>query len=138
MRFYILLYGAARLRKEGIHRETQLERAADHFTPAPGALLDLTPEEQAFVAAQDTLRVGYVQDRVPVSFQGKDGSFQGITRYIIDRVARLSGLSLRERFPAFRPRSFFRQNLPLFLRYRAIPYGPHAPFRRPIPHNRRR
>ncbi len=54
--------------------------------------LDLTPEEQAFVAAQDTLRVGYVQDRVPVSFQGKDGSFQGITRYIIDRVARLSGL----------------------------------------------
>ena len=64
--------------------------AAAEGGPAPD--LALTEEEQAYVDACGTLRVGYVQDRVPVSFTGQDGSFAGISRYILDRVAGISGL----------------------------------------------
>ncbi len=37
------------------------------------------------------LKIGYVADRIPVSFQDKNGDFAGISRYIFDRVAELSG-----------------------------------------------
>ncbi len=54
--------------------------------------LGLTEEERAFVANAGPLKVGYVQDRVPVSFQGGDGELTGISRYIFDRLAQISGL----------------------------------------------
>ena len=53
----------------------------------------LTEEEQAYVDRCGTLKVGYVQDRVPVSFKGENGELAGISRYIFDRLQQLSGLS---------------------------------------------
>lgn len=55
--------------------------------------LSLTEEEQAYVDGCGTLKVGYVQDRIPVSFMGEDGDLAGISRYIFDRLQQLSGLS---------------------------------------------
>ena len=63
---------------------------------APGtgreAGLDLTPEEQAYVQQCGPLKVGYVQDRIPVSFQDENGELGGISRYIFDRIQQISGL----------------------------------------------
>ncbi len=54
--------------------------------------LSLTPEELAYVSAHPTVRVGYVQDRTPVSFSDKNGEFAGISRHIFDRIAELIGI----------------------------------------------
>ncbi len=51
-----------------------------------------TEEELAYIAEGKTLKVGYVCDRIPVSFQGKDGELAGTSRLIFDRIAELSGL----------------------------------------------
>ncbi len=53
---------------------------------------NLTDEEREFLAAHDTLRVGYVQDRVPVSFSDENGELAGISRYIFDRVSEICGV----------------------------------------------
>ena len=37
-------------------------------------------------------KVGYVQDRKPVSYMNEDGELGGITRYILDRISELSGV----------------------------------------------
>ena len=37
-------------------------------------------------------KVGYVQDRKPVSFINESGELGGITRYILDRISELSGV----------------------------------------------
>ncbi len=37
-------------------------------------------------------KVGYVQDREPVSYMNEDGELGGITRYILDRISELSGV----------------------------------------------
>ena len=67
-------------------------------SPAPSApppvSIQLTEEEQAYIDSCGTLRVGYVQDRIPVSFTGDNGELAGISRYIFDRLARISGLTL--------------------------------------------
>ncbi len=54
--------------------------------------LDLTSEEREFLTSHDTLRVGYVQDRVPVSFSDENGELAGISRYIFDRVSEICGV----------------------------------------------
>ncbi len=54
--------------------------------------LSLTPEEQALVDSGRTLQVGYVQDRIPVSFSDGSGELAGISRYIFDRMEQISGL----------------------------------------------
>ena len=51
-----------------------------------------TPEELEFIKNAGTLRVGYVSDRRPVSFEDDKGELAGISRYIFDRVADISGL----------------------------------------------
>ncbi len=53
---------------------------------------NFTPEERNFIASHDSLRIGYVQDRVPVSFTGEDGELAGISRYIFDHVSELCGI----------------------------------------------
>lgn len=55
--------------------------------------LSLTEEERAYIDSCGTLKVGYVQDRIPVSFMGEDGELAGISRYIFDRLQRLTGLA---------------------------------------------
>ena len=68
--------------------------AAPAALAAPGpADLDLTEDEQAYLDSADTLRVGYVQDRTPVSFTGADGTLAGISRYIFDHIQRVTGLT---------------------------------------------
>lgn len=63
-----------------------LPAAADDASP-------FTPEEQAYIDAHGPLRVGYVADRIPVSFEDENGELAGISRAIFDRVAELSGLT---------------------------------------------
>ena len=51
-----------------------------------------TEEEKALIERGETLKVGYVRDRKPVSFRGDDGELAGISRSIFDRIAQISGL----------------------------------------------
>ncbi len=54
--------------------------------------LALSEQEQAYLDTCGTLRVGYVVDRIPVSFMDKNGELAGISRSVFDRVAAISGL----------------------------------------------
>ena len=68
--------------------------AAPAALAAPGQTeLDLTEDEQTYLDSAGTLRVGYVQDRTPVSFTGADGTLAGISRYIFDHIQRATGLT---------------------------------------------
>ena len=66
--------------------------AAEEEDVRPAAV-ELTAEEQEFVDNCAPLKVGFVQDRIPVSFKGEDGSMAGISRYVLDRIERLSGFT---------------------------------------------
>lgn len=55
--------------------------------------LSFTSEEKDYIYSHKSLRVGYVQDRIPVSFSNDNGEADGISRYIFDRVSKLSGLN---------------------------------------------
>ena len=57
------------------------------------SLPTFTDEEKSFIEKKNTVRIGFVQDRVPVSFSDKNGDLAGISRYIFDRVAVLTGLT---------------------------------------------
>lgn len=53
----------------------------------------MTPEQRAYIMKSDVIRVGYVQNNIPVSYtDSKTGEFAGITRDILDEVQRLCGL----------------------------------------------
>ena len=54
--------------------------------------IELTDEEQDYVNSHGPLRIGYVQDRIPISFSDENGELAGVSRYIFDRVSELSGL----------------------------------------------
>lgn len=54
--------------------------------------LSLTPEEKNYISSHESYKVGYVQDRIPVSFSNEDGDADGISRYIFDRVSELLGI----------------------------------------------
>ncbi len=54
--------------------------------------ISLTDEERSFIQSLPVLKVGYVSDRVPVSFEGENGELSGISRFIFDRIASLTGL----------------------------------------------
>ncbi len=68
------------------------------YSPALPALaagtekLSFTDTEEEYIATHGPLRIGYIQDRVPVSFINDKGELDGISRYIFDRVSRLTGL----------------------------------------------
>lgn len=57
-----------------------------------GPRIDLTPEESEYIASGKTVKIGYIQDRIPVSFMDSNGEFAGISRYIFDLVSSISGL----------------------------------------------
>ncbi len=59
---------------------------------ARGIEVERTPEEQAFLEQHGPFRVGFVQDRIPVSFSDDSGDLAGITRYILDLIARRCGM----------------------------------------------
>ena len=61
---------------------------ADSSETAPA----FTVEEQNYIVSHPVVKIGYVQDRIPVSFTDGNGEFAGISRYIFDRVASLCGL----------------------------------------------
>ncbi len=55
--------------------------------------LSFSPEEQSYIAShKEPIKVGYVQDRVPVSFKNDKGEFAGISRYIFDHLSKTTGL----------------------------------------------
>ncbi len=52
-----------------------------------------TQEELDCIANAGTLKVGYVADRIPISFQNQaTGDFDGVSRALFDRISELSGL----------------------------------------------
>ena len=54
--------------------------------------ISFTPEEEEYISEHKVLKIGYVQDRIPVSFSDENGELSGISRYIFDRVSELCGL----------------------------------------------
>ncbi len=53
----------------------------------------INAEQREFIKKTSTLRVGYVQDNLPVSYKDPEtGEFAGITRDILDAIQELSGL----------------------------------------------
>ena len=56
------------------------------------SVLSLTAEEEKYISSHESLKIGYVQDRIPVSFSDKNGELAGISRYIFDHVSELCGL----------------------------------------------
>ncbi len=60
---------------------------------ASGQSPSFTPEEEAFIASRKSVRIGFVADRIPVSFADENGDLAGISRYIFDRVSELSGIN---------------------------------------------
>ncbi len=59
---------------------------------AETAAEEFTAQEKEYIENSQVLRVGYVQDRIPVSYEGDDGQLAGISRYIFDRLSEISGL----------------------------------------------
>lgn len=55
--------------------------------------LSLTQEEKNYIESHKSVKVGYVRDRIPVSFLNDNGEADGISRHIFDRVSELSGLN---------------------------------------------
>ena len=51
-----------------------------------------TREELEYVQQAKVLKVAYVGDRRPLSFQDENGELKGISRAVFDRIAELSGL----------------------------------------------
>ena len=54
--------------------------------------LSFTTEEKSFISSHKSLKVGYVRDRVPVSFLNDNGEEAGISHYIFERVSELCGM----------------------------------------------
>lgn len=53
----------------------------------------LTAEHRAFIEASGAIKVGYMQDNMPVSYtDAETGEFAGITRDILDKLQGISGL----------------------------------------------
>lgn len=58
----------------------------------PQKVPEFTPEEQEYIAAHKSLKVGFVPDRIPVSFSD-NGELSGISRYILDRIGGICGIN---------------------------------------------
>ncbi|MDO4556479.1 MAG: transporter substrate-binding domain-containing protein, partial [Lachnospiraceae bacterium] len=54
---------------------------------------ELTYEEQQFVEECPVIKVGYEQNKLPLSYTDENGEFAGITRDIFDEISRNSGLT---------------------------------------------
>lgn len=57
--------------------------------------LQLTAEEKNYISSHGSLKIGYVQDRIPVSFSDENGELAGISRYIFDHISELCGLKFK-------------------------------------------
>ena len=55
--------------------------------------IEFTQQEKEYIAAHKTVKIGYVQDRIPVSFVDDNGEFGGISRYIFDRISELCSIN---------------------------------------------
>ena len=77
----------------GVEAEETVENTAGtEIYDSASASGGFTPEEQEHNRAFGVLKVGYVSDRNPVSFQNDAGEFDGVSRKIFDRLQELSGL----------------------------------------------
>ena len=53
----------------------------------------MTAEQRSFIEKSESIKVGYAQDNIPVSYTDpQTGEFKGITRDILDRIQNQSGL----------------------------------------------
>ena len=66
------------------------------YVPLPDTFADGSPiftaEEQEYISEHPTLKVGFVADRIPISFSDNNGDSAGVSRYIFDRVSEISGI----------------------------------------------
>ena len=70
---------------------TLLDELLESYYPIYSAQF-YSREEQEYIKKKQTVRVAYVDDRVPLSFQNEDGELSGISRAIFDKISELSGL----------------------------------------------
>lgn len=63
--------------------------------PSASGKLELTQEEKDYISSHNTVTIGYVQDRIPVSFSDDNGEFAGISRYIFDHISELCGIKFK-------------------------------------------
>ena len=66
--------------------------AATAYAGESRAKIEFTEEEQEYIASHPSVKIGYVQDRVPVSFSDENGELAGISREIFDFVSRICGI----------------------------------------------
>ena len=55
--------------------------------------IELTPEEEEYISSHESVKIGYVRDRIPISFETDNGEFGGISRHIIDHISSVTGLN---------------------------------------------
>ncbi len=71
--------------------------STDRYYKKLAQKITLTAEEQAFLQAKSSIRVGMVNDLSPVEFINDDGEFAGINRDILDLIAQRTGLNFTYR-----------------------------------------
>lgn len=66
--------------------------ASDATAQDAKAKIAFTDKEKEYISSHKSVKIGYVQDRIPISFKDENGEFNGISRYIFDRVSELCGI----------------------------------------------
>ncbi len=59
------------------------------FETTPRQRLTFTEVENQYILTHKAVKIGYVANRVPVSFEDENGELGGISRNIFDHVSRL-------------------------------------------------
>ena len=54
-----------------------------------------TKKEKEFIESCGVIRVSYVDDVIPISFQNKYGEFDGVTRQLLNEIAKITGLEFQ-------------------------------------------
>lgn len=71
---------------------SELERMENTYFPSYG-LQKYSKEEKEFIENCGTIRLAYIQGRVPLSFKdGTSGELAGISRTVFDRISEITGL----------------------------------------------
>lgn len=70
----------------------ELERMEEIYFPSY-SIQEYSKEEKSFIENSDTIRLAYIQGRVPLSFKdSSSGELAGISRTVFDRISEITGL----------------------------------------------
>lgn len=79
----------------------QAELMATHFPKYNQQFF--TRDDREYIDSIDSVKVGYIQGRLPISYMDENGELAGVSREIFDRISEISGIKFE---------------------YVALPYGP--------------